>query len=415
MKRALLPLMAFAVAIGCAPKPAASPATIERPAVSVTVAPVTARAVQRGVTVVGTLAGTEEVAIAPKVDGRVLSVRADVGDVVVPGAVLLELDPTDLRLEADAARRGLEVELARLGLTALPPTGEFNVDAVPSVRRAAVMLASANRELARVKSLSGGGLSQRELDAADSDQKSADAVLRDAATQARATLAEARLKQSALESAEQRLKDATVCAPVPTGQPAWAALLGNAGSPLRYGVAQRLVSEGEVIRANPVTVVYRLVLDYALKVRAAVPEQYGADLRVGQPADMRVDAYPGKPFPGFVARVNPTVDPATRTFQAEISVPNLNGKLKAGGFTRGTILTRTDPGVLTIPPAALVTFAGVTKVFVIEADKARAVEVSVGSREKDWLEVRAPGLAPGQQVATSGFSQLVDGSTVAVR
>ena len=67
-----------------------------------------------------------------------------------------------------------------------------------------------------------------------------------------------------------------------------------------------------------------------------------------------------------------------------------------------------------MPAEAVVSFAGVTKVFVVEQGKARAVEVAVGDREKDWLEVVGD-LPVGASVATSGFSQLADGSPVKLR
>ena len=62
----------------------------------------------------------------------------------------------------------------------------------------------------------------------------------------------------------------------------------------------------------------------------------------------------------------------------------------------------------------MVSFAGVNKVFVIENSKARAVEVTLGTRDKDWVEVIGK-IPSGSAVATSGHSQLVDGSPVKVR
>jgi RND family efflux transporter MFP subunit len=164
----------------------------------------------------------------------------------------------------------------------------------------------------------------------------------------------------------------------------------------------------------PVTDAFKLVIDTALKMRAAVPERYSASVHVDQPVDIRVEAYPGVVFVGRVTRVNPTVDPQSRTFQAEIAVPNLDGRLKAGGFARAAVRVRTDAGVPTAPPAAVHTFAGVSKVFVIESEKARAVPVEVGARDKDWVELIGD-VPPGATVATSGFAQLVDGSPVKVR
>lgn len=58
-------------------------------------------------------------------------------------------------------------------------------------------------------------------------------------------------------------------------------------------------------------------------------------------------------------------------------------------------------------------FAGVNKVFVVDGDKAKSVEVTVGTRDKEWLEVT--GLPAGAKVITSGQSQLVDGSLIRVR
>jgi multidrug efflux pump subunit AcrA (membrane-fusion protein) len=59
-------------------------------------------------------------------------------------------------------------------------------------------------------------------------------------------------------------------------------------------------------------------------------------------------------------------------------------------------------------------FAGVTKVYVAEGDVARSVEVELGVREKNRVEVRGD-LMPGARVITSGQSQLVDGSPIRVR
>ncbi len=405
------------LAAGCGKPAAPTSATVpaEAPPVSVTAAPVAARTLERRLPVVGSLMGYDEVSVSAKVDGRVLAVRADVGDRVVPGAVLFELDPTDLRLEVEAARRGVESELAKLNLAAMPGD-DFEVDAVPSVRRAADSLASMRVELTRTRRLAAGAsVTAKELDTAELDAKTAESSYRDAQTQARATLASAKLKLANLASAEQKLADAVVRAPVPSGYEAWAAAVGPGFTPLKYAVAQRLIAEGEVVRSMPVTVAFKLVIDYSLKLRASVPESLSAAVRVDQPAEVRVDAYPAVAFAGRVSRINPTVEASTRAFQLELTVPNLDGRLKAGGFARAGILLAADAGVLTVPATALVSLAGVNKVFVLDGGTAKAVEVAVGVREKDWLEVRAAGLRAGMSVATSGFSQLVDGSRVAVR
>lgn len=157
-------------------------------------------------------------------------------------------------------------------------------------------------------------------------------------------------------------------------------------------------------------------MDQILKLRAAVPEKHAPDVRVGQPVEVRVDAYPDRVFSGIVARVAPTVDTLNRTFQVEIELPNRHptARLKAGGFAKAEILMRTESGVVTVPPGAVVAFAGVTKVFLADGDRAKAVEVRLGPREKDWVEVIGP-VPAAARVITSGFAQLVDGSPIRVR
>jgi len=400
---------------GCGPAPEAGPAAPgEQPAVAVTVAPLAVRAVQRSVAAVGTLNGYDDVTLAPKVDGRVVAVRAEVGDVAVPGAVLLELDPTDYRLAAAEAKEGLAAELAKLGLTELP-AGEVDVEAVPAVRRAAVSVEDAARKFRIRKELFlKQAASRDEYDVAETDLRLAEATKVQAVTEARAVVASARLKKAALDTAGQKLRDCKLAVPVPAGWEAWAAVTGPAFTPLRYVVARRMVGEGEMVRATPVTNAYRLVIDHVLKLRAAVPEGFEPEVHVGQACGVTVDAYPGVVFPGRVARKDPTIDPQSRTFQAEVEVPNAGGKLKCGGFAKAAILTRTDPAVKTVPPAAVVTFAGVNKVFVAAGGRAKAVEVQIGTREREWTEVIGD-LSVGASVITSGQTQLVDGSSIRVR
>lgn len=402
------------LAAGCAPKPAATTAPAEQAPVPVTVAPLQTLRLPRTVAVVGTLAGFEDASLTSKVDGRVARVFRDVGDTVQPGEPLLELEPTDYELAVAEAKRSLEAELAKLGLDAAPPP-DFDLMTVPLVARAQVALENSASRYERARQLFEKGTSSREdYDTALTDYKLADVSRRAAVTEARATLAAARFRQASLETAEQRLRDTVVRAPVPAGWGAWAAAVGPAATPLRYAVAARMVSEGEMIRSMPVTNVFRLVIDHVLKLRAAVPETFVATVKVGQPVEVRVDGFPDRAFAGRVTRVNPTVDPLNRTFLIEAEVPNCGGELKAGGFARASVLTHTDGAVKTVPPTALVSFAGVTKVFVLDGATAKAVEVRVGQRDREWVEVIGP-VPDGAKVIVTGLSQLVDGSPVRVR
>ncbi|MCU0703328.1 MAG: efflux RND transporter periplasmic adaptor subunit [Fimbriiglobus sp.] len=352
-----------------------------------TVSPVAERTVRRAVPTTGTLNGFEDVTLSPKVDGQVTSVRFDVGDEVKPGDVLLELDPTDYELNMRLAENEVVVQESQVSA------------ARAQVTQAAAPLARVKANLARVESLPAA--SQTEKDAARSDVALTEAnvaVAKAAVTAAEATLG---LKKRALAIAEQRLRDAKLRVPQAAG-----------GSDPRYVVAARLVSVGEMTRSFPGTNAYRLVVAHTLKLKLTLPEKHTPEVKVGQPVDVRVEAF-ADPFPGTVARINPAVDPQTRTFQVEVTVPNQTGKLKPGGFARAEVVVGTSNAIV-VPPNALVVFAGVSKVFLADGEKAREVRVEVGDRGPDWLEVRGD-LKPGQSVITSGFVQVYDGCPISVR
>ena len=402
----------------CAPKPAATDRKAEIQPVPVTVASIKTAQLRRTVPVVGTLHGYEDMVVSPKVDGRVARIDKDVGDSVAPGEVLFELDPTDYQLAVAQARPAFQGELKKLQLDALPELDaglETILDKVPAVAQALANLELAEKELKRTQDENEKGVgAMQSLDAARTKLKVSRTAVQLAETDARVVLAQARRLKAVLDDAEEKLRETQIRAPIPHDWAAWSAIVGTAGNPLRYAVAGRMVSKGEMIRQTPVTNAFRLVIDHVLKLRVAIPEKYRPDVHVGQTVEVRVEAYPSLLFPGAVARVNPTVDTVNRTFMAEIHVPNCGHRLSVGGFAKAEILTCTDAMVLTVPPEAVRTFAGVSKVFVVEGNSARTIEVELGTREKDWVEVHGA-FKPDAKVVTSGHSQLVEGSVVRVR
>ncbi|WP_171472094.1 efflux RND transporter periplasmic adaptor subunit [Frigoriglobus tundricola] len=382
----------------------------------VTVADARPATLRRTVPVVGTLNPYEDVTLAPKVGGRVLRVFKDVGDRVGPGEPLMELDEAEFRLTVEQARPAFEAELRKLKLTALPANDavfEKHLPNVDAVREARANLKLAESDLERTQKAVDGGVGSRDVfDSVVNRVAVAQVRVQVAETETRVTLANARRLKAALEDAERRLADTRLTAPAPDEWAMWLKELGPTTTPLKYAVAQKMVSAGEMVQSTPVTNCYRLVIDHILKLGAAIPEKYAPDVTLGQAVEIRVEAHPGKVFAGIVARISPTTDAGNRTFGVVIGVRNGDGRLKAGGFATAEIVLRSDT-ITTVPADALVQFAGVNKVFVVNGDRARAVEVTIGTRDKDWVEVG--GLPAGAKVITSGQSQLVDGSVIRVR
>jgi len=116
-----------------------------------------------------------------------------------------------------------------------------------------------------------------------------------------------------------------------------------------------------------------------------------------------------------VKRVGAASDPQARSLAFEATVPNADHRLRPGFFAHGDIVVRQNDRALAVPRSAVATFAGVTKVFVVDGGVAREHEVVLGEDLGDgWVEV-ARGVAADDAVATSGVARLSDGAAVTVR
>ncbi len=184
-------------------------------------------------------------------------------------------------------------------------------------------------------------------------------------------------------------------------------------SPLRAAVSKRLVSIGEYVR--PGSPLFTLVVQDPLKLRGDVPERFSSELKVGQAVQVRVDAYPDQVFPGTLARISPAANPENRSVAIEVRVDNHERKLKAGFFGNAAVVTRSDDQALTVPQEAIISFAGVTKLFVIHEGRARQRLVQLGARGNDGTVEIVEGVQTGEQVAVSGLSKLEDGAAVTIK
>jgi RND family efflux transporter MFP subunit len=371
-----------------------SPASSAPDPIAVTVEPAARESLKRIVGVVGTLHGDEEATISNKVAGRVGKIRADVGDVVAGGALLAEIETQDFVLAEQRAASALDVALARLG-TSKPPGEDFDVDKVASVVRAAAELENAKIKLARIVELSKlgkGFVAAEQITNAETAVKVASATLDNERVSARALMAEARQRQAEVAQAKQQLSDTRVAAP-----------LGERS----FAVTARRVSPGEYLEEGKP--LFGLVASDPLKLKAAVPERFTAVLKVGQQADVRVAAHGDRVFAGKISRINPSVDPSNRTFGIEVLVPNGAGELRPGSFGRADVLIGIEEAV-TVPLDAIVSFAGITKIFTVRDGAARELRVVPGQRSGARVEI--PGLESDAQVVTRGQTILVDGTPV---
>ncbi|MGH9839651.1 MAG: efflux RND transporter periplasmic adaptor subunit [Blastocatellia bacterium] len=350
------------------------------------------RRLVRTVTAPGTLAADEQATLSFKVPGRLSEIKIDLGSLVRKGQVIAQLETTDFKGRVNQAEAGLQQARARLGL---PPQGDddrINTENTALVREASAVLdeAQANRE--RTRQLVNQGIQSRaELDRVESAYKVADSRYQDAVEEVRNRQAVLLQRRSELSLARQQLAETTL----------YASFDG--------AVRERRASVGEYMASGaPVVTVVRL---HPLRLRVEIPEREAQEIRVGQSVRVVVEGEVSGPHSGRIARLSPAFEEQSRTLIIEAEVDNLQGRLRPGSFAKAEIQTTSTSEAVMVPASAIVTFAGIQKVFTVKDGKAVEKNVVVGKREDDSVAVE--GLEPGTQVILSP-GNLVAGQPVTV-
>jgi membrane fusion protein, multidrug efflux system len=426
--------LAAALAAGLAgcghgPSQTDAPAKSAEPrAIPVTVAPLELRTIERTVDAIGTLRGWEQVTVGSKRAGRVIKVHHDMGDRIEPGVPLVELEPVDAKLAMEEAESRYLGALMKLGVTRRQaedsvrtygisedllnnPATDEAIARAPSIVEKRVAREKAQQNLARQRTLTqrGAGTTQ-ELNDAENEYRTAVASYENAVYTARTTIADAYAARMALNKAEQSLRDMTIRAPEPKLLPPATTSSGR----IHYAMTKRQVSEGQILKEGEA--VAELVIEDPLRLWSRVPELYADAIRVGQLVRVSTRAHPGMTFEGRVARISPSVDPASRTFQVETLIPNKRGLLHPGGLARASVVIDAQAKATVVPIEAIVHFAGVTKIFLVDRGKATAIDdIKTGVEGRGWIEVVSGKLPPAGDVVTTGQTHLADGSPVVIR
>lgn len=174
-------------------------------------------------------------------------------------------------------------------------------------------------------------------------------------------------------------------------------------------VSERRVSAGAFVRRGEA--VATLVQVDPIRAELAIPESAATAVRKGQKIALSVQSFPGREFEGEIAYVGPSLKSEARTLVVEALVPNPGRLLQPGLFARARIeMPRSAPAVF-VPKAAVVTEAGVARLFVVGPSAVMERIVSVGEARGDDVEVRS-GVKAGERVVVSPDRRLADGLAV---
>ena len=320
--------------------------------------------------IVGNLIGAASVEVAPKVNGRLRRIDLRLGDPVTRGQEVARVEDDELRQQVNQAEASFEVAQATV-----------------RQREADLLLARTTRD--RSQSLFSRALvSRQELDDAEARYQAATAQL---------DLARAQFDAAGARLEELRINlENTVMV-----------------SPVNGFIGRRYLDPGAYVTSNTAVV---SVVDISLvRLVANLVER---DLRLveeGVRARIEVDAFPAESFAGRVARIAPVLDPATRTAEIEIEVPNPDYRLKPGMYARVSLVVGSKSRALVVPREAVVIRTAARGVFRVDASGGRPtaqfVSLVTGLEDERHVEV-LEGLAEGDRVVTTGAAGLQHGDPI---
>ncbi|WP_138429324.1 efflux RND transporter periplasmic adaptor subunit [Fodinibius saliphilus] len=182
-------------------------------------------------------------------------------------------------------------------------------------------------------------------------------------------------------------------------------------APIDGIISDRMIKVGNMINTDQE--VFQITDFDPLLAVLNVPEHEMNKLEKGQPANIKVDAIPGKIFSGNVLRISPVVNAETGTFKVTVSIKDESRQLKPGMFGRVRIVYDTHQNTLMVPKNSVMTEDGTSSVYIINNNMAYRRNVRTGYINGENIEV-LEGLSPSDTVVTVGQNSLQDSALVDV-
>lgn len=308
----------------------------------------------------GIIEAWRSIDITPEVGGKIAKIYVEEGDSVRKGQLLAELDTRATQLQLDQAKAAVAVAQANYA------DAEKNMERMERLRKE-------------------NAVSQQQYEKIILAFDAAKAELQRA--RAAANLANFNLDVSIMEA------------------------------PFAGVIASKNAEVGDVINPmmggfSPTSGVVTLV-DYSrVKIQIDVSYEDIVRIRMGMPAYLTVEAFPGKNFPGRVSVVSKAADPVSKKFHVEVAAENPERLLRPNTFGEIMIEVSSHEDALGVPQKAILDNKFL---FVVNEDKiVTRKEVTLGLQNTDLVEVTA-GLEAGELVVVEGNYSLEDGEKVEIR
>lgn len=186
-------------------------------------------------------------------------------------------------------------------------------------------------------------------------------------------------------------------------------------SPISGVITKRFASVGEQVDGTPTQPIAEVANFDPIELVATLQASFLPNVKEGQKAEVKTDAYAGTVFEGEIISVLPSVDAATNMGTLRIRIPNVDHRLRGGMFATASIVAAIHENAVYVPASALSTANNQPTIFVVRSDSTvQARRVQVGWRDGNKVEILA-NAKRGEIVVTTGSYGLSDNMHVTVK
>ncbi|MEA1888114.1 MAG: efflux RND transporter periplasmic adaptor subunit [Bacteroidota bacterium] len=185
-------------------------------------------------------------------------------------------------------------------------------------------------------------------------------------------------------------------------------------------ITAKYFENGEMYSGTPTTVAGKAAVVTLMQVKPVkavvhITEQYMPLVNEGMTASITADVFPDEEYTGTVSLVYPVVNPMTRSFEVEITVPNNSMKLKPGMFVRVSMFLGEEEAFV-VPSNVVLQQEGTNNryVFVDRDGIAKRYQVKLGKRYDELVEIITDELTTGDRLIVDGQAKLTDGDEIKV-
>jgi HlyD family secretion protein len=354
----------------------------------------------------GKVMAVDEVSLSPKMGGKVEQILVKEGERVKAGQVLIKLEQKDVVSQINLAQAGYDAALSHLSSLEKGQLPQQIAQLESAVNQAEANYNNAKENYDRMKELlDEGAISKQQFEGVELQYNVAKEQYESAKTQLSLTqektapesisAAQAQVKQAeaAVSAAKTALDNCFITSPIDGTVGAITATIGELTSP-----------------GYPVAIVGNL---NSVEIQINATEDRVNGLKVGQEAEVTVDAARDSIFKGEVVSVSPFKDPITQVYPVKILVPNEEGLLKSGMFARVKLMVALHSEVVTVPEDAVVSYDGTKIVYTLEDGLAKANAVETGSVSMGKIVI-TKGLASSKEIIIEAQELITDGMKVKV-